>query len=129
MPKILVMDDDKDILKQLRQFLAPLPYEFEYYSRGTDVLSAVFTNARNGIFYDLFILDCAMPILDGYTVAEVIRVTDKAYGRRSKIALLTAFSKTVKQEGLVQKVEADAYWTKPEDVLNLRELIPALLGA
>jgi DNA-binding response OmpR family regulator len=72
--------------------------------------------------YDLCIFDVMMPIMDGFTVAEEIRKTDK----QTPIIFLTA--KAMKEDAIKGlKIGADDYLTKPFSMEELRLRIGAIL--
>jgi CheY-like chemotaxis protein/RNA polymerase subunit RPABC4/transcription elongation factor Spt4 len=69
-PKILVADDDKDILKVVVVALRQLPMDVEIFtaSDGIQALESIEANKA-----DLVILDVKMPRMDGFGVCEKLR--------------------------------------------------------
>jgi type II secretory ATPase GspE/PulE/Tfp pilus assembly ATPase PilB-like protein/ActR/RegA family two-component response regulator len=69
-PKILVADDDKDILKAVMIALRQLPMDVEIFtaSDGIQALESIEANKA-----DLVILDVKMPRMDGFGVCEKLR--------------------------------------------------------
>jgi type II secretory ATPase GspE/PulE/Tfp pilus assembly ATPase PilB-like protein/ActR/RegA family two-component response regulator len=69
-PKILVADDDKDILKVVVVALRQLPMDVEIFtaSDGIEALESIEANKA-----DLVILDVKMPRMDGFGVCEKLR--------------------------------------------------------
>ncbi|OPY84843.1 MAG: Alkaline phosphatase synthesis transcriptional regulatory protein PhoP [Smithella sp. PtaU1.Bin162] len=121
MSKILVVDDDHDILKLLR---------FKLSQEGYKVIVAV--DAYNGIQTanrekpDLIILDIMMPAGGGYHTLKNIRLT--SHGSQIPIVVLTG----MQDPELKKKIEAEgveAYMQKPLDYPVLSETIKKLLSA
>ena len=66
--KILIADDEQDILEILEKKLKQAGYEVSAFLRGKDALAAAKLNKP-----DLIILDIAMPDMDGYDVAVALK--------------------------------------------------------
>src|SRR5207244_536694 len=84
-PQVLVVEDNavnqKVALGQLRM----LGLEGRVASSGAEAMAAL-----RGGGYDLVLLDCQMPDLDGYEVAKEIRRVEEG-GRRIPIVAMTAY--------------------------------------
>ena len=102
MIKILVCDDERDIVSALRIFLTGQGYEVIEAYNGDEAIRAV---RRGGI--SLCLLDVMMPVTDGLTALRIIREESNV-----PVILLTAKSEdTDKILGL--NTGADDYITKP----------------
>ncbi len=102
MYKVLVCDDEKDILSALNIYLTAQGYETVLCNNGQEALDAM---DRENI--GLVLLDIMMPVMDGITVLSRIRKKSNV-----PVILLTAKSEdTDKVLGL--DVGADDYITKP----------------
>jgi CheY-like chemotaxis protein len=66
--RILVADDDKDVVLSLATLLRGEGYEVRGVHRGAEVLEAVFNFAP-----DVVLLDIGMPQMTGYEVARTLR--------------------------------------------------------
>ena len=109
MPKILVCDDDRDIVSALRIYLEAENYEVVSASNGLEALSAL----RNDDEIALVLLDIMMPELDG--ISTLARLREE---KNLPVILLTAKSEdTDKVLGL--NVGADDYVTKPFNPVEL----------
>jgi DNA-binding response OmpR family regulator len=118
--KILILDDDAETLALLATRLADEPYSFEFVGSGCAAVSAIFEAYDLGDPFDAMILDCALPRLDGFTIARIVRLAETTeVAPRARIGFFTAFTQTVEQSTLLAEVGADAYWRKPEDVVEL----------
>lgn len=115
--KILVVDDDKDIVELLSIYIKNEGYEVEKAYNGKEALSKLNTNPDIA----LMILDIMMPNMDGMEVVREIR-------RDSQIPVLMLSAKTDdldKIQGLVQG--ADDYVTKPFNPLEVMARVKSLL--
>lgn len=120
--RLLILDDDEDILPMLVESLSA--FEVHAYNRGLDALIAVLESYRDGTPFDCLLLDCALPHFDGFTVTKIIRIAESTgIAKRAKVAVITAYPKTVEQSTLFEESGADMYWRKPEDVVELPRLI------
>jgi len=110
MHKILVIEDDKNIIDLLSIHLKDLSCDVVSVQNGRDALDII---ARN--MFDLIILDLMLPGLNGMDVCRKIRQNDKA----TPIMILSAKSEEIdKVIGL--ETGADDYLTKP---FSIREFI------
>jgi two-component system KDP operon response regulator KdpE len=106
--KILIVDDEPQILRFLRAGLPPHGYECVEAGTGTEALKA-FAKERP----DALILDLGLPDQDGFSVIQAIRA-----GALTPIIVLSARNDV---EGKVRALElgADDYVTKPFDMAEL----------
>jgi DNA-binding response OmpR family regulator len=116
--RILVVDDEADILDLLSELLGESGYEVVRASDGREAIRALFQTQP-----DLVLLDVAMPELDGWQTIERIRdVSDLP------VLMLTArASEDDKVRGL--RAGANDYVTKPFSTRELLARIEALLRA
>ncbi|GKS81692.1 DNA-binding response regulator [Ligilactobacillus pabuli] len=115
--KILVVDDDKDIVELLSIYIQNEGYEVEKAYNGKEALTKLNTNPN----IDLMILDIMMPQVDGLEVVKEVR-------RDSQIPILMLSAKTDdidKIHGLIQG--ADDYVTKPFNPLEVMARVKSLL--
>lgn len=109
MPKILIVDDEPNILELARMYLEREGFQVECVSTGQDALAK--QAASNP---DLIILDLMLPDIDGFEVCRQIRAKSN-----TPVLMLTARKDDVdKIVGL--ELGADDYCTKP---FNPRELV------
>ena len=115
--KILVADDDKEIVELLSIYLQNEGYEPVKAYDGKDALSKVRTNPD----IELLILDIMMPEVDGMQVVKALRKESQI-----PIIMLTAKSTDMdKIKGLV--AGADDYVTKPFNPLEIMARVKSLL--
>ncbi|MGN0985878.1 MAG: response regulator transcription factor [Candidatus Enterenecus sp.] len=116
MPKILVVDDEKVLVKGIKFNLENEGYQVETGSDGQEAVE----KARAGQF-DLIILDLMMPRIDGLQACMKIREFSNV-----PIIMLTARSEDA-DKIIGFECGADDYITKPFNILELKARIRALL--
>lgn len=105
--KILVIDDSRFFLEQIKDILLFAGYEVILASDGEEGLSMVRKEKP-----DMVILDVVMPKMDGFEVCRILRASDS--NNLMPIIMLTAENDTEKKlHGL--ELGADDYITKPFD--------------
>jgi CheY-like chemotaxis protein len=106
--RILVAEDNAVNEKVVVRVLQKLGYSAEVVRDGRAAVNAW---ARGG--YDLILMDCQMPELDGYEATREIRRRERA-GQRIPIVALTAHA--MKNDDLkCKEAGMDGYLTKPID--------------
>ena len=89
--RILLADDEVDIIFVLAELLKSEGNEIEIARNGTECVALFKSRAAEGISFDLLIVDYRMPKKDGGQVIEEIR----AIKSDQKILLMSAFSQDV----------------------------------
>jgi two-component system, OmpR family, alkaline phosphatase synthesis response regulator PhoP len=118
--KILVVDDEPDLVETLRYPLEMEGYQVLVAHNGEDGLHQARTQGP-----DLIILDLMLPKLDGYKVCRLLKF-DERY-RHIPVLMLTA--KTQEKDKLLGKeTGAEDYMTKPFDIDQLLEKVRFYLG-
>jgi len=125
MPRILIVDDEPNIVLALELLMKREGYEIQSVSDGEKAVEAA------GQFRpDLILLDVMLPRMDGYEVCQRIRADASLKG--VVIVMLTAKGREVEMEkGLA--LGADLYITKPfstrEVVRKVKEVLASKSGA
>ena len=113
--RILLVEDEQSLATGLIYNLSEEGYRVEWVTDGRQALEHFYSSE-----YDLVILDVMLPYLDGFTVAEKIRLRDA----RLPILILTARTGARDRiKGL--ETGADDYMTKP---FHLEELLLRVKG-
>ncbi|MGX7060121.1 response regulator transcription factor [Vagococcus humatus] len=115
--KILVVDDDKEIVELLSIYIQNEGYEVIKAYDGKEAITKLVTNPD----VDLMILDIMMPKMDGMQVVKELR-------KESQIPIILLTAKTTdmdKIQGLV--AGADDYVTKPFNPLEVMARVKSLL--
>ena len=115
--KILLVDDEKQLVDALTVILKQNNYSVDYALNGEDGLDLALSD-----IYDLIILDVMMPKLDGFSVLKQIRKNNIS----APVLILSAKSElNDKVDGL--NLGADDYITKPFNTDEFLARIRALL--
>jgi DNA-binding response OmpR family regulator len=119
--KILIADDERNIVTALEFLLQRNGYEVYIARNGEDALRLIEAHQP-----ELVLLDVMMPVKSGYEVCQ--RMRERADLRHIKIIMLTAKGRDVEMsKGLA--IGADLYITKPFSTQELVAKIKGLLGA
>lgn len=114
--KVLIVEDDGNIAELLQLYLKKEGFETAVAGDGGKGLESFHTFQP-----DLVMLDIMLPVMDGWTVCEKIRETDK-----TPIIMLTAKGETLdKVSGL--EMGADDYITKPFEMKEVLARVHAVL--
>ena len=119
MKKILIVEDDPNIVMTLEYTFKKSNYEVFIARDGQEALDILKTN-----FPDVIILDIMMPMVDGFATLEQIRKDDNL--QHTKVMFLSAKNKESDiEKGLA--LGADAYMTKPFSIKKVVEKVEELL--
>lgn len=109
--RILIVDDDPEILELLANMVRSLHYDVETANDGFEALAKV------GLDIDLILLDVKMPGMDGFEVARSVR---KQYlPNELPIIMVTGMASREDRIGAV-KAGANEFIAKPFDVTEVR---------
>jgi two-component system KDP operon response regulator KdpE len=116
LPKILIVDDEPQILRFLRASLPPHGYQCVEASSGTQAIRSFAKEKPEAV-----ILDLGLPDQDGFAVIQAIR--------ESSLTPIIILSARDDVEGKVKALElgADDYVTKPFDMAELLARLKAAL--
>ena len=120
MKKILIVDDEPNIVMSLEYTFKKNNFEVFIARDGQEALDIVKTN-----FPDVIILDVMMPMVDGYATLEQIRKDDNL--KHTKVIFLSAKNK----ESDIEKgmaLGAEAYLTKPFSIKKVVEQVMELIS-
>jgi signal transduction histidine kinase/ligand-binding sensor domain-containing protein/CheY-like chemotaxis protein len=119
---ILLAEDNLVNQKVGRQTLAKIGYQVEVVSNGVEVLAAWETGR-----YHLILMDCQMPVMDGYQATREIRLRE---GGRSHIPIIALTADAMQgTEQLCRQAGMDDYLTKPLDRARLGRTFERYLGS
>lgn len=120
MKKILIVDDEPNIVMTLEYTFKKSNYEVFIARDGQEALDILKTN-----YPDVIILDIMMPMVDGFATLEQIRKDDNL--QHTKVMFLSAKNKESDiEKGLA--LGADAYMTKPFSIKKVIEKVEDLLN-
>src|SRR3954465_14263218 len=118
--RILVADDDPDLLDLLRMDLGYQGYEVLVAANGKDALQVAMAEQL-----DLVLLDVMMPYIDGYHVAY--ELTNKLGAKAPRIVIMTSRD-TIKEKGIALMSGAMEVLQKPFEMASLHAHIAAILA-
>lgn len=114
--RVLVVEDDEINQMIAEGLVEKLGYEVDVVGNGAEALRAVADSA-----YAAVLMDCQMPVMDGYTATAAIRAAETASDRLPIIAMTAAV--TVEERERCQAAGMDAHLSKPVDFDALRETL------
>jgi len=122
-PKILLADDDPDLLDMYREILAQLPSRPEIHTAGSGARAMAMLEAEP---YQLLICDLKMPKMDGLQVLAIVR---RKYPQLRTVALTAEVDEQFRSRAYA--LGADLFWYKPateQETKMFLECIESLLG-
>ena len=116
--RVLIAEDSSISMKVLNAMLNKLGIQADTVDSGDTALLAIQTNQ-----YDLVLMDCEMPVMDGFTATIKLRAWERQnLRRRTPIIALTAHTLFQHKER-ARQAGMDAHVSKPVELAKLRELI------
>jgi len=122
-PKILLADDDPDLLDMYRETLAQLPSRPEIHTAASGSRAIAMLEAEE---FQLLICDLKMPKMDGLQVLAIVR---RKYPRLRTVALTAEVDEQYRSRAYALGV--DLFWHKPateQETKLFLECIESLLG-
>ncbi len=113
--KVLVADDDKNVINIIRDSLAPESFEVMEAVNGKEALGVVFAESP-----DILVLDIMMPGMDGYKVCEELKKHE--HTKDMPIIILSARA-SVEDKLRAMEMGIDDYIVKPFDPRELEARI------
>lgn len=117
--KLLIVDDNQDVLFSFYDFFTSLEYDVETATNGLDALKTLKENNRGK--FDALITDLVMPNISG---VGLIAITRKLYPD-IKIIAITGWGGH--PGALASEAKADMVLYKPIDLFKIEELLKELL--
>jgi len=114
--KVLLVEDNLVNQKLLIKYFQKMDVYCDLASNGQEALNILEKNA-----YDLILMDCQMPIMDGYTATALIRKLE-GHGHRTPIIALTAHA-MAKEYDKCMASGMDDYLSKPLDFNQLNQMV------
>jgi two-component system, OmpR family, response regulator ChvI len=120
MKKILIVDDERDILTSMKILIESMGIKVKTVDNGRKAL-----NALKKEFFDLVLLDILMPGMSGKEVLEKIRKDSKL--KKQKVAFLTVVRLGDVGKKEIKKLKPVDYIEKPVDIDSFKKKIKKIL--
>jgi two-component system, sensor histidine kinase and response regulator len=120
--RVLIVEDNAVNRKVSRRMVEKLGLIVDTANDGREALAALVDTS-----YDLILMDCQMPVLDGYETSREIRRLEAGSGRRIPIVALTAHAMKGADQACFD-AGMDAYLSKPLDREALEGTLRCYLG-
>jgi protein-histidine pros-kinase len=120
--RVLLAEDNLVNQKVARGTLERMGYKVDIVSNGADAVAAWETGR-----YQVILMDCQMPVMDGYRATREIRLRERGANRIPIIALTADAMKGAEQQ--CREAGMDDYLTKPLDRARLVETIDRHLAS
>ncbi len=119
--RVMVVEDNPTVRKVVEAMLANCHMQSSAYANGEEALAAITAGADPQIV----LMDCQMPVMDGYAATSAIRAWEQARGRpRVPIVALTASAFEQDREKCIA-AGMDDFLTKPVDLDELLRAVDA----
>jgi CheY-like chemotaxis protein len=118
--RILVVDDEPDILESIKMLVETMGYEVETTEDGDKAIDMLKKEK-----FDLVLLDMLMPKISGIKTLEKIRANPEI--KNQKVAFLTVVGLNQTGENFVKKLKPIEYIEKPIDNAEFKKKIKKIL--
>ncbi len=121
-PRILIVDDDETNRMVLEEIF-----------RKTDALIVSAENGEQAVQFcrqlpfDLILMDCRMPVMDGFEATARIRKQLRTVGSTTMVIIALTADATMATEKKCRQVGMDGYLLKPLDTTQLQKVLDARL--
>lgn len=112
--KILIVEDDRDVVEALSMLLRAHGYEVEYALNGREALETLKGNARPA----LILLDLMMPVMDGVQFREA-QTADPDIAHIPVVVM----SAHPKAKEIMESIRAQAYLKKPVEIESILQTV------
>ena len=120
--KILIAEDNPVNQKVTSDTLKKLGYEVTVANNGREAFDSFKAN-----HFDLILMDCQMPIMDGYEATQAIREHESNSGKHTPIIAATAHAMRGDKEKCLE-AGMDDYLSKPIRMMALKEKVEEWLS-
>ncbi len=118
--KVLIVDDQEDILTSVGMLVQSMGYEAKTVNNGKKALKSLQQES-----FDLVLLDVLMPEMSGREVLEKIRKDPKL--KNQKVAFLTVIRLSEPGKDIVKELKPIEYFQKPIDIADFRKKLKKIL--
>src|SRR5579863_1982271 len=122
-PKVLLVDDDKDLLEMYREILSQLPSRPEIFTATSGPRAIAMLEAEP---FTLLVTDLNMPKMDGLQVLSIVR---RRFPDLRTVVLTSVLDEQFRSR--VYSLGVDLFWQKPasgEEIKQFLDCLESLLG-
>ena len=121
--RILVVDDEEEICRNVQSTMEGTGVEVEYSLDGEAALGMVKASGQEGRMYDIVLLDWEMPGIGGVETAQRIR---KETDGNTPILILTGYDVAEAEE---EDADVDAFLSKPFFLTSFRQKVDSVVNS
>jgi len=122
--RILLVEDNPVNQLVARRILQSFAVEVTVANNGRDALAQL-----AGACFDLVLMDCHMPIMDGFVTTRAIREEEQRKGGATRLPIIALTANVMSEDReLCQASGMDAHIGKPIDSAQLRRCLETFLG-
>jgi len=120
----LVVDDNPFNLMVACHIMEERKFQVKTALNGQDAIKQVADHSKNGLSFDVILMDCQMPVMDGYEATRILKnmMTENEV-HRCPIIALTANNHDEDHEKLCKEVGMDGYVAKPLQINELETVL------
>ncbi|QMV13940.1 ATP-binding protein [Vibrio spartinae] len=121
--RILIVEDNKINVEVAKGYLSDLHFEFDVANNGQAAIEILTRATQEGRPFHCILMDCQMPIMNGYDCARQIRFEHSDIGHeKTPIIAMTANAFSGEKEKCLESGMSD-YITKPLDQVLLHQKV------
>jgi DNA-binding response OmpR family regulator len=117
-PRVLVIDDNKDITEMLKDFFETENIECKIINDGIEGLNEIL---KEDEYYDFILLDLTMPEFSGWDIFKKLK--DKNVLNSKNLIIFTASAKTDKEVNEIMKEGAKYFLRKPFSLNEILKIV------
>ena len=125
MAKVMIVDDEKDVVTLVRFLMEKDGHEVAEACNGMDALAKLGIDPphNDAVMPDIILLDIMMPVMDGYTLQAKLQENEKT----NKIPLMVITAKGQMKDVFQGAANVTAFVEKPFDPKFLRDQVKKIL--
>ncbi|ARN73123.1 ATP-binding protein [Oceanicoccus sagamiensis] len=120
MLKVLVVEDNAVNKKVIGGMLKLLKISYIVASNGREAVDVI---CQQNNSYDLILMDCEMPIMDGYCATKAIRSWEQQEGRSPNCIVALSAHVLADQKDLCEAAGMDSHMSKPLKIESLKAVL------
>lgn len=121
--KILIVDDNDMNIELVTEIMNYSGYKFDTAKNGIEAVKLHMDNK-----YSLILMDCNMPVMDGYEATNHIRAFENDFVCHTPIIAMTAYTSKEEQEKCFS-AGMDCHIGKPININSLLDTVESYLNA